>query len=105
VPSEEEKGMSEPTTEAYRPDPEERKARLDRTLQQYGAQGWRIETKSDYQATIAKGKEVNHLLHLFLAIITLGLWLIAWLILGVGAGVKRHMITIDEYGNVVDQKL
>jgi hypothetical protein len=84
---------------------EERKATLDSALQRYGAQGWRVETRSEFQATIAKGKEVNHLLHLFLAVITFGLWLIPWLILGVGAGVKRRMVTIDEFGNAVDQKL
>jgi hypothetical protein len=84
---------------------DERKATLDRTLQNYGAQGWRIETRSDFQATIAKGKEVNNLLHFFLAVITVGLWLIVWLGFGVLGGVKRRMITIDEYGNVVEQKL
>ncbi|MFN8187423.1 MAG: hypothetical protein U0R69_10130 [Gaiellales bacterium] len=84
---------------------DERKATLDRSLQLHGAQGWRIETRSDFQATIAKGKEVSHLLHLFLTLITLGIWLIFWLGLGVLGGVKRRMITVDEYGNVVEQKL
>ena len=84
---------------------DERRAILDRTLQRYGASGWRIESRSDFQATIAKGKEVSHLLHLFLALITVGIWLIFWLGLGMVGGVKRRMITIDEFGNVVDQKL
>lgn len=78
---------------------------LDRTLQQYGASGWRIENRSDYQATIAKGKQTSHGLHLFLSIITLGLWLIPWLGLGMVGGVKRRMITIDGFGNTVEQKL
>jgi hypothetical protein len=85
--------------------PDERKSVLDRTLQQYGAQGWRIETRSDFQATIAKGKEISHVLHLFLTLLTVGIWLIFWLGLGVAGGVKRRMITVDEYGNVVEQKL
>jgi hypothetical protein len=52
--------------------PDERKAGLDRTLQRYGAEGWRIETRSEFQATIAKGKQHSHGLHLFLTIITVG---------------------------------
>lgn len=84
---------------------DERRSILDRTLQIWGAKGWRIENRSEFQATIAKGKDVNHLLHLFLALITVGIWLIFWLILGVGGGVKRRMITVDEFGNVVEQKL
>lgn len=78
---------------------------LDATLQRYGAGGWRIESRSDYQATIAHGKEVSHLLHFFLTVFTLGIWLIAWFGLGVFGGVQRRMVTIDEFGNVVDQKL
>lgn len=92
-------------TETPKPTTDERKATLDRSLMHYGAQGWRVETRSDFQATIAKGKEVSHLLHFFLAVITLGLWLIAWLGLGVLGGVHRKMVTVDEYGNLVEQKL
>lgn len=84
---------------------EERVTILDSSLQMHGAQGWRIENRSDFQATIAKGKEVSHILHLFLTIITLGIWLIFWLGLGVLGGVKRRMISVDDYGNIVEQKL
>lgn len=85
--------------------PDERKAILDRSIQLYGARGWRIETRSDYQATIAKGKEMSHLLHFFLTIFTLGLWLVLWLVLGIVGGVKRRMLTVDEFGNLIEQKL
>jgi hypothetical protein len=84
---------------------DERRSALDRALQMHGAQGWRIENRSDFQATIAKGKETSHVLHLLLTLVTVGLWLIPWLGLGVLGGVKRRMITIDEFGNLVDQKL
>jgi hypothetical protein len=86
--------------------PVERKAALDRSLQVYGAQGWRIENRSDYQATIAQGKDHNHLLHFLLTIFTLGLWgMFVWLPLALFGGLKRKMITIDEYGNTIEQKL
>jgi len=84
---------------------DERKAILDQRLANAGAQGWRIENRSDYQATIAKGKPVHHLLHLFLTVITAGLWAIVWIILAITGGVKRHLLTIDEYGNAVEQKI
>ena len=57
------------------------------------------------ELTIAKGKEVSHVLHLLLTLVTFGFWLIAWLGLGILAGVKRRMVTVDEFGNVVQQKL
>jgi hypothetical protein len=44
-------------------------------------------------------------LHFFLTLFTVGIWLIFWLVLGTVGGVKRRMIIVDEYGNVVEQKL
>ena len=41
--------------EVPQPSADERKATLDRASANSGAQGWRIETRSDFQATIAKG--------------------------------------------------
>ena len=84
---------------------DERKAILDRALQLDGAQGWRIETRSDFQATIAKGNRLNNTLHLILTIVTAGLWGIVWILLALFGGIKRRMVTIDEYGNIVDNKL
>ena len=84
---------------------DERKAALDRQLQQSGAQGWRIENRSDYQATIAQGKAVNNTLHLLLTIFTAGIWGIVWIFLLITGGIKRKMITVDEFGNPVEQKL
>jgi hypothetical protein len=84
---------------------DERKATLDRVLADRGAQGWRIENRSDFQATIATGNRINHVLHLILTIVTVGLWGIVWIILAITGGIKRHLITIDEYGNVVERKI
>jgi hypothetical protein len=94
-----------PVAAPPRPQAAERKTILDRTLADRGAQGWRIETRSDFQATIATGKPVHHLLHLILTIVTAGLWAIVWILLAIFGGVKRHIITIDEYGNIVEQKI
>jgi hypothetical protein len=90
---------------AHRPAPEERRATLDRSLQFHGAKGWRIETRSEFQATIAKGKELNHVLHLILTLVTVGLWGIVWIALAIFGGQKRRMISVDEYGNLVEQNI
>ena len=81
---------------------DQRKATLDAALQVEENQGWRVETRSDLQATIAKGEPLNNKLHLILTIFTLGIWGIVWASLAISGGVKRRTITVDEYGNVVD---
>lgn len=42
----------------------------------YVAQGWRIESQSDVLAVFVKGRRVNHVLHLILSLLTLGMWLV-----------------------------
>lgn len=78
---------------------------LNRELQKYGAMGWRIETRSDFQATIAKGKQISHVLHLLLTVFTFGLWLLVWAVIGLLGGVKRWLLTVDEFGNVLYQDI
>lgn len=84
---------------------DERKALLDQTIQRYGAEGWRIESRSDFQAVIAKGNRVNHVLHFLIGVITLAIWWIVWICLAIFGGIKRRMITIDEFGQVIEQKV
>lgn len=60
----------------------------------------RIESQSDYNAVLVKGKKVNHVLHLILTLITLGFWLIPWIVLVIVGKEKRMMVSVDDYGNV-----
>jgi hypothetical protein len=94
-----------PVTGGLSKSADERKTILDRILADRGAHGWWIETRSDFQGTIATGNRINHILHLFLTIITAGIWAIVWICLAIFGGIKRHIITIDEYGNVADRKI
>jgi len=82
----------------------QRKAILAQELQREVGRGWRIDSQSDTMAVIVTGKPVNHVLHLILTFITLGLWAIVWLILVITGGEKRQMVSVDEYGNVLKQK-
>ena len=94
-----------PSPSTERKSSDERKALLAQQLQFSAAQGGRIESQSDYQAVITKGKPVNHVLHAIVSIFSCGIWLLVWLILALTGGERREMIVIDEFGNVLHQRL
>lgn len=84
---------------------QERKQLLARAIQTQVATGGRVESQSDFQAVIVKGKPVNNVLQLILTLLTLGLWGIVWIALLAFGGEKRSMVTVDEFGNVAVQKV
>jgi len=84
---------------------EERKELLARTVSTQVASGARIESQSDFQAVVIRGKPVNHVLHLILTLVTLSVWAIVWIALAIFGGEKRSMVTVDEYGNAAVQKV
>ncbi len=84
---------------------DERKVILSQQLQAAAARGMRIESQSDFQAVLVEGKPVNHVLHAILTIFTCLLWGIVWAIIAATGGEKREMVVVDEFGNVVWQKL
>ena len=84
---------------------EARKAALAQAIQTEVVQGGRVESQSDFQAVFVFGKPVNHILHLILAVVTCGIWLIVWLGMLIWGGENRVMVSIDEYGNVLRQKI
>lgn len=84
--------------------PEERRALLAQNVMTLVAQGYRVESQSDYMAVMVYGKRVNHLLHFFIGIFTLGIWWAAWLIMAIFGGEKRKMVSVDDFGNVRVQK-
>ena len=85
--------------------PAERKELLARTLQGQIASGARIESQSDFQAVIVKGKPVNNVLQLILTVVTFFLWAPIWIALVIFGGEKRSMVSVDEYGNASVQKV
>ncbi len=84
---------------------EERKRLLAQQVQTAVGRGGRIDSQSDEMAIVIYGKPVNHVLHFFIGLFTLGLWWIVWAIMAITGGEKREMITIDEYGGVLVQKV
>jgi hypothetical protein len=84
---------------------DERKVILAHQLQTAAARGLRIESQSDFQAVLVEGQPVNHVLHAILTIFTCLLWGIAWAIIAATGGERRQMVVVDEFGNVIWQKL
>ncbi len=84
---------------------DERRNILAQQIQASAVRGLRVENQDRFQAILIEGQPVNHVLHAILTLGTCGLWGIAWIILVATGGEKRHLITVDEYGNVVHQQL
>jgi hypothetical protein len=78
-----------PTKEA-----DERKSILDETLQLWAQAGWRIESRSDFQAQVASGKTAGER--------TASFGLAGFFL---GPRVKRTLLTVDEYGDVHEQQV
>ena len=87
--------------ETERKSADERKAALALQVSQKVASGMRVESQSDFQAVLVKGKPVNHLLHGILTFFSMGMWGVVWLILFLTGGQTREIINIDDYGNAL----
>ena len=83
---------------------EERKVLLAQHVVTAVAFGARIEWQSDTMAVLVSGQRVNHLLHFIVGLFTLGLWWLVWILLAIFRGENREVITVDDYGNILDQK-
>ena len=90
---------------ASRKSDDERKQLLARQIQTAAATGGRVESQSDFQAIVVRGKPVNHVLHLIVTLVTIGIWGIVWIALALTGGEKREMVLVDEWGNPSIQKL
>ena len=83
----------------------ERIATLDEEVAEWVRHGWRVESRSAFQAVLVAGKPVSHVLHAILAVLTLGLWLIGWLIVAFTGGEDRELVSVDSYGNIDSEKV
>lgn len=79
---------------------DQRKEMLAKRMQSFTGNGYRVESQTDFSVTFVKGRRPNHLLHLILSVLTLGLWLFVWIGVAIMAGEKRRVLTIDAYGRI-----
>lgn len=63
------------------------------------SRGYRVEWQGSYRALLARRKEPNHFVHLFLTLFT-GIWLFVWIIRGITKGFEGVLVTVDEWGNL-----
>ena len=52
--------------------------------------GWGIETETAREVVVVRSQRINHVLHLFLTIFTLGTWSIVWICLAIFGDEKRR---------------
>jgi hypothetical protein len=93
--------MIEQTASA--PNPSVGKRNLAYAVAYEVAHGARIESQSDIQVVVVRGRTPNHILHLLLTIMTFGFWLMVWAMVAILGGEKRTVLTLDEYGNLLRQ--
>jgi hypothetical protein len=84
---------------------DERHQILSQQIQAAAVRGMRVETQDKFQAIMVEGQPVNHTLHAILTIFTCLIWGLVWAVIAATGGQKRHLITVDEYGNVTHQNL
>ena len=76
------------------PELDKRRGKLASKVARAVRSGWRVESQDAFQAVLVKGRRTNHILHLLLSIITVGVWLPVWILLGIFGGEKRKVIHV-----------
>jgi hypothetical protein len=77
---------------------------LDAEATRWTAVGYRIETRLPGQIVLIKGKKPNHILHLLLSVLTLGVWLVVWLLIAIMGGERRQVVAIGPDGKAKARK-
>lgn len=83
----------------------ERKKLLAQAIHTQVINGCRVESQGDFQAVLVKGRRVNHALHAIIGLFTFGLWWIVWLILVLVGGERRQILSVDEYGHTLLERV
>lgn len=75
---------------------------LDARIAHWIKWGYRVESQSPTQAVLVTGRRPNHILHVILSVITLGLWLIVWFLVATFSGEKRKTISVSADGRLTE---
>jgi hypothetical protein len=78
----------------------DRKAMLAQSVANEVRKSWNVQSQNEFQAVMGKGKHTSHGLHVFLSIITFGLWIPVWVVVWYTNRDQHEVITVDPYGNV-----
>ncbi|MBP7988850.1 hypothetical protein [Candidatus Neomicrothrix sp.] len=88
------------TATPQQPTDDQRKQALANAVAREVGNGCRVESQTDFQAVVVKGKRPSHLLHLILSLVTLGIWIPVWILVAIFGGEKRKVLMVDAWGNV-----
>lgn len=66
--------------------------------------GWRVEAYGPGQVAMVTGRRPNHVLHLLLSIVTMGLWLVVWALVAMTAKEQRQVLTVQPDGTVLSSR-
>jgi hypothetical protein len=81
---------------------EQRTAILEREVMNGVKAGYSVESQGQTQAVLVKNRRTMHLLHLGLTIVTLGAWLIVWIVLVLARRKKKRiMLGVSPTGEIV----
>ena len=87
--------------------PQERMQMLDQAIFGLASRGGRLLTRTEWNAVVVMGKPVNHVLHLILTLLSLcccGIWAPVWLLITAFGGEHREILSVDQYGQVSQQR-
>ena len=59
------------------------------------AEWWRIETRNEGSVTLTRGRKINHILHLLLSVVTVGVWMLVWGCLIAFSGKRTVRLYVD----------
>jgi hypothetical protein len=65
------------------------------------SKGWRVESQSQIQAVLVKGKPINNTLHIVFSVLTLGVWLLIYVPILLVNRRQTKIIRVDEFGNTL----
>ena len=91
---------------------QERKQKLDNYIRLSCDNGWNIKGYNNFNAVLIKCKKCNHTLHGLITVVggifSMGIlfyWAIIWIILGLSVSEEHLIVNIDEFGEIVTQKI
>ncbi len=85
--------------------PAERRRLLSQQLGVMEEEGKWVAFRGDYQAIVADGTPINHVLHLMLSFFTVGLWAIIWMVDISFHKETKEFVRVDIKGNVTVTKI
>ncbi len=80
------------------------KPTIEGLVQERVEQGWRISERRETDVVIEKGEKIPHVMHIFLTVVSFGIWGVIYAVNLVTGGIKRRRIEMHR-GKVREKRL